>query len=129
MNVKEIFKQIKKPFKKTVNFLPTPLPKGLTAFHAWCDDIIATYDLPDNRTLRWTLAVQIIHLGATESLKPKRFFGKSCHKAMSNEIASYVMKDLKEQQDQQMKAEEEVKSKAKLEATKALEAAPSEPQQ
>lgn len=89
---------VKKFFRKLSFFFPTRLPNGMTEFETWAKDIIDTYNLPDNPSVRFAFASQILHSGATEAYRPKRYFVLLTLKGMSNQIAHGVMQDLKAKQ-------------------------------
>lgn len=100
MNMK--LTKIKQFLSKLRNFLPSALPRGMSDFDSWSDDVISTYDLPANDSIKFALATMILHLGPTDSHKSKRYFAKCVLKGMSAQVASSVMYTLKEKQ----KAEE-----------------------
>lgn len=89
---------MKKQVKRLLAFIPSPLPFGAAEFETWASDIIYTYDLPDNDSFRWSLATMIQHCGATEATKPKRYFGRCARKGAANQVANWVMVELKEKQ-------------------------------
>lgn len=101
--MKLIINKIKLFFTKVSNFLPELLPIGLSDYDAWADSIITTYEFPDNDSIRFSLAVMILHLSSTAAYKSKRYFALCLHKGMSNQVVSQVMQDLKAKQEQQLK--------------------------
>lgn len=94
---------------------PSPLPKGVTEFHAWADEIIAIAGVPNNDSTKFGLAVSITHLGPTDARKPKQHFIDTLHKGAATQIAFHIMDELKAKQ----KAAVEAELKA-LEATKEI---------
>lgn len=83
-------------------FFPEALPTGVTAFNAWADSFAVAYpDVPNNDSLRWTLAFMIMHLGSTTAYKAKVYFYLSVKKSMANQIASSVVQELKQKQAQE----------------------------
>ena len=98
---------------------PAKLPVGMTAHKAWADNIIKTYGLPDNDSIRFTLAVNLMHVEQTTHRKADFFFYKKVHKGMANEVANAVIMDLKQKQ-----AEEAEAAKAKEAEEPATKAGP-----
>lgn len=85
--------------------LPTSLPKGVIEFETWANSIIELADMPNNDSMKFTLATMILHLDSTSAYKPKEFFIRSLKKAGSNQIAAQIMHDLKTKQQEEMKAQ------------------------
>lgn len=113
--MKTIHLKTKRFFKKILARLPTKLPLGAQEFNEWASDIIFTFNLPDNDSTKWTLAVMSLHLDNSAVLKvgtvvasmPKAYFGVLVTKAMCNQVASQVIQDLKNKQaDEAKKAQE-----------------------
>ena len=102
-----IFSKLKLIFLQAAAFLPTRLPTGMDEFKDWSNSIIFLYAKDIGTTsfddIRFGLAGAIMHMGATESRKPKRFFGKLLHKGASSQIAYAIMMDLKAQQEAKVK--------------------------
>lgn len=90
-----------------------PLPRGMTEFHAWADEIIAAAGVPNNDSTKFGLAVSITHLGPTEAYKPQKHFIDILHKGAATQVAFAVMDELKAKQ----KAAQEAAAKAEVEAT------------
>lgn len=91
--------------------IPTKLPQGVSEFDSWAKSIIALYEMPDNDSIRFALAVTILHLPSTAAYKAKAFFGHTLIKGAASQVAGGVMQDLKDKQ----KAEQEAAAKAALE--------------
>jgi hypothetical protein len=108
----QILRFVKKNF---LNRFPTALPRGMTAFQTWSQDIIDTYQLPNNDSIRFMLGAIILQLGPTSANLPKRYFGLCGYTAASKEIAHATLTALKEKQ-----ADEE---KARVDAEKAAASA------
>lgn len=89
---------IKTLFASIANRIPTKLPQGITEFEAWASSIIQHYKMPDNDSIRFALAVSILHLPSTASHMPKHFFGKTLLKGAASQVAGGVMQDLKDKQ-------------------------------
>lgn len=94
--------------------IPTPLPRGITEFYAWADDLIALAGVPNNDSVKFALAVSITHLGPTESNKSKKHFIDVLQKGAATQIAFAIMDELKSKQQ----AAKDEAAKAALEATK-----------
>lgn len=101
-----------KLLKQILSLVPTPLPVGLTEFHAWADSIIElSGKFADEDSMKWALASQVIHLGPQKSKVAKNFFVRSLRKAAANQIASQVFQDVKiKQQAAQAEAEATAKN-------------------
>lgn len=122
---------------KLRDFFPTALPTGMAEQKAWADDIIRRYDIPDNDSMRWALAVMVLNtkVGFSATIEQKtseasfyvskRYFAMYLKKGMAMEIAGGVMKELKDKQQAEILA---AKEKQKVEAT-TLSVVPSSGQQ
>jgi hypothetical protein len=101
---------VKRLIKLLLARFPSKLPIGVTEQARWASDIIylAGPGIPDNSSTRFALAVMVLHLGSTQSRKPKLFFARQLFKAAANEIAHGVAQQYKEKQ----KREEEDAKKA-----------------
>lgn len=97
--------RVKTLFIKLTHFIPTKIPVGISEFESWASSIITTYGFPDNDSVRWALAVKILHAGETEAIKPKRYFFLALHKAMANQVVSQVIQDLKTKQSNETAAQ------------------------
>ncbi len=108
---------MKKLLKKMLLALPHRLPVGMTEFETWASSIIDAYDLPDNESVRFSLASMILHLNSTDAFKPRRHFALCMLKGMASQIAQAKMQEYKENQAKRI--EEEAKKKAAEEAAEA----------
>lgn len=99
--------KLKLTFKKLLAWVPTPLPVGLTAFNVWVDDVIKTYGLPYNDSVRGALAVMVIHSGETTFYRSKRYFGMKLLKGATNEVAHALFMEVKNKQAAESKAASE----------------------
>lgn len=104
--------QLKRLFNRFLALLPSRLPQGIAEFEAWAVSIIVIYGMPDNDSVRFALAVAILHLPSTAAYKPKEYFGRTLIKGASSQVAGQVMEDLKAKQ----------KAAAQEAATKTVEA-------
>lgn len=106
--MKAILRTLKRFVLKTLAYFPTALPVGMTRFNAWSAQLIDLYDLPNNDTSKWVLACMVINLEGTKKTPayyvPNRYFGLAARKAMANEVAGAVMRDIKDKQDAERKA-------------------------
>ncbi len=93
--------------KKLLNRIPTTLPQGVTEFETWADDLIDTYDMPNNDSVRFALATSILHLKSTDAKVPKDYFGRLLIKGAASEIAGNRMQVYKQRQQDKIKAEQE----------------------
>ena len=104
-----IMKNISNKFKQLVNvvlsYFPSPLPIGITEFEKWADSVLALTPLPNNESMKWSLATMILHSDKGDAYKAKRYFARCLHKAAANEIAGAYMHELKEKQKRQMQEE------------------------
>lgn len=97
---------------KFQDFFPTQLPVGLSDFNNWCDRLLFTYfpteaSPPSQDSFRFAIAAMVMHLDSQKSKVDNRFFGKAIVKGASNEVASFVMHDLKEKREALIKAQQE----------------------
>ena len=103
-----ILSKLRLIFLQAAAFFPTRLPTGMAEFARWSDSIIFLYGkdigTASQDDIRFGLAGAVMHMGATESRKPKRFFGKLLHKGAASQIAYAVMMDLKAKQEAAAKA-------------------------
>lgn len=95
----------------------SPLPIGITDFNTWADDIVDLYDLPNNDSIRFTLASIILNVKETEAFKPKHDFFLLIRTAMAKQVASQVFYDLKMKQKAEQEAAEVLAKQQALEAT------------
>lgn len=99
LSTKNWFITTYKWYLKMCYALPSPLPIGMTEASKWADSILYAYDFPaSDESLRFTLAAMVMNLPPSISHRSKRFFAKSVHKAMANQIASAVVQDMKDKQ-------------------------------
>lgn len=99
--------------KRLLAKLPTRLPIGMNEFETWSDDILETYEMPNNPSTKFALATAIMHAQNGRAYFPKAYFGGTLLKGAANQIAHAKMNILKEEQ--------EAKAKAELEAQKQVE--------
>lgn len=112
---------LSKIVKQLLGYIPTRLPIGLTEFEAWYKDIITTYDLLDNDSIKWAVATMVLQGPPAKFRRAKSEFVHLILKGMASEVATQVMLDLKAKQKAAIEA-------AKLAATQSAES-PSEPQE
>jgi hypothetical protein len=113
-----LINKIKNFFVKLTHFLPTKIPTGIAEFESWSSSIIKTYGFPDNDSVRWALAVKILHDGETKALRAKRYFYLAMHKSMANQVVSQVIQDIKTKQQDALAAAQAAEKEAAAIATK-----------
>lgn len=106
--------------------LPGKLPIGMTAFEKWAKSILKAYDLPENDSTWFALATIILHAEPKNFYKPKAFWARTLLKGASNQVASFIVQEMKGKQ--QKRTEEEAKKK-QAEVTATAPAVTSEPVQ
>jgi hypothetical protein len=105
--------------RKLLAYRATPLPFGVTEFEAWASDIIYLFDLPDNDSIRFSLASTIMHYPSAnkENTKafakaPKAFFGNMIRKTAANQVAGFIMQELKAKQQAEATKQKEAEEAA-----------------
>lgn len=100
------------------------LPLGMTEFNVWADDILDTYEMPNNDSTKFALATAIMHAKNGQGSFPKAFFGEVLVKGAANQVAHAIMIECKERQEARAKEEkEQAERQAQVDAdVKALEA-------
>lgn len=104
-HMSNIILKVKRLYHHAAALVPTKLPRGLKEFDDWANSVIDLYGAPNNDSVKFTLAVMILHLGETTSHKPKLYFGRALGKTMSNQVVSQIIQDLKSKQEAARKAE------------------------
>lgn len=102
--MKAIFNQFRHYLALFASFWPKKLPNGKTEFEAFASHIIKTFGFPDNDSFRNMIAGMIQHAPQTASRLSPLYFAKRIHKAVANEVAFYVMQDLKEKKKTEAQA-------------------------
>jgi hypothetical protein len=108
---------------------PSPLPVGVTEFHAWADKVIEAAGAPNNDSVKFALATMILHAGPQDAEKPLSYFILSLKKSMANQVAAGIMQELKAKQQAEEAARIEAEKNKATEATHALSVVSNEPQQ
>jgi hypothetical protein len=94
--MKRIIAKIKRNYALLRAFFPTTLPQGMTEFNEFADSIIDLYDFPkDNDGYINMIATMIQHFDRTVHATSKYNFSRLMRKAVANEVAYYVIQDLK----------------------------------
>jgi hypothetical protein len=101
--MKAIFSYFRSFLAVFASFYPQKLPNGREEFERFAIRIIKTFHLPDNDSFRNMIAGMIQHAPQTTARLSAHYFGCRIRKAVANEVAFYVMQDLKEKK--QTKAE------------------------
>lgn len=102
-----VLKKLNKFFKLILFTIPTPLPIGMAEFDSWSADIISTYNLPNNDSIRFAIATMILHSPEKKAFISKFSFFLKVRKGMANQIAGGIMQELKEKQAAAAKAQQE----------------------
>lgn len=103
------FQKLKNFSRFVKSFLPSKLPVGKTEFDVWASDIIALAGAPDNDSFRFALATMVLHTPANRFHAPKRSFVIEMKKGMANEVASFVMHEMKRKQLERVEQEKQAK--------------------
>lgn len=103
--ISALFQYLAAKKSKAMSYVPTPLPVGMTAFHAWSDDIIKlTGPLADVDSMKYVLASQVLALKPEQSRLPKAQFVNQLRNAAAKQIASAVFTDIRLKQQEAIKA-------------------------
>jgi hypothetical protein len=91
------------------SFFPQQIPKGVTSFKAWADDVIllAGPEIPNNRSTQFAVATMTMHLGPSKDAIPMRELVKKLRKAASNEVAYSILENMKKEQDAAVKVKQD----------------------
>ena len=96
MKMKRIIAKIKRNYALLRAFFPSQLPQGMTEFNEFADSIIDLYNFPkDNDGYINMIATMIQHFDRTVHATSKYNFSRLMRKAVANEVAYYVIQDLK----------------------------------
>lgn len=113
MNIKYVLKKLKQALNKVLGFIPTKTPVGVTEFNSWAQSIIDTYaPAADDRSVKFALCAMLMRLDPTAAYKSKRFFALCLHKGAAAQVAAYMMQDIKNTQEAELKALQEASEKA-----------------
>jgi hypothetical protein len=83
------------------------LPIGRSQFTEWSDRIIkAACVEASERSLKFSLASMIMHLGPTEAFKEDAYFVLALRKAASTQTAHMMLQEIKEEQEREKKQAE-----------------------
>jgi hypothetical protein len=108
---------MKLAIKRLLSYLPSPLPVGLSEFHAWADDIVElSGKFADEDSLKFAISNNLIHLPHTVAYKPKQYFVRTLRKAAANQVASQVFQDIKQKQHDAM-LKQQAEATASIETT------------
>lgn len=84
-------------------YLPCKLPVGVAEFNKWADSVINASGLPNNDSMKGSLAVTVVHLDATSAFKPKIHFVKILIKGAASQVAHSIFQELKNKQQEEIK--------------------------
>jgi len=106
--MKKIIAKIKRNYALLRAFFPTKLPQGMSEFNDFAASIIDLYNFPkDNDGFINMIATMIQHFDRDVCSVPKYKFARLMRKAVSNEVAFYVIQDLKLKKKKEDEAKEE----------------------
>lgn len=96
-------KKFKRYFRSAVYYLfsyfPTRLPIGLTEYKKWAEDVIRLSGVPYNDSTVFALSAFVLHAEERNvRFKSKQFYARIMRKGATNEVAHFVMMDLKAKQ-------------------------------
>jgi hypothetical protein len=96
---------MKRLLKILLSYFPTKLPVGLTQFEAWATDIMdITGRVADEESMRFVLASELLHSDAKKGSVPKNYFASRMRKLAANQVAGYVLQEIKAKQEALKKA-------------------------
>ncbi len=82
-------KQLQKIIKIALSYLPSRLPVGITAFHAFADEIIEVGgQYADIDSMKFAIASQIMHMDAYTASVSKQKIIRCLRKSAANQVAS-----------------------------------------
>lgn len=99
-------------FKRLLAKKREVLPQGLLEHNQWAKEILELYDLPHNDSTRFALATSILHLPSDKIMYSKEYFGNILRKGAANEVAAFLMQEIKAHQKARIEAEELAKKQA-----------------
>lgn len=105
--MKNLLNNLKRYYQIARDFFPSAVPIGMTDFENWSSSIISTYNFPDNDSIRFALASQVMHSGDKAAFTPRRVFMLMLRAGAAKQVAYAVFSDLKAKQ--QAAAAEQVK--------------------
>lgn len=115
---------LKKYFALLRAHLPSTLPhQNKDEFEAWLTTLFALFNLPDSPNYRQAVAASVMQLPATQSKMPKAYFARVIRKSMANQIAYWVIeevraldKKLQQQEEEALKLAADKGEPARIEA-------------
>lgn len=98
--------RLKKLILRVRGIFPSALPKGLSDFNIFAEDIFNTYDFPNHPSYRHAIATMIMHLHPLCHKKSKAFFARGIRKSQANEVAFEVLRILRDEEKKTAKMAE-----------------------
>lgn len=95
-------------FKRCIGIQDELLPVGVEEFYAWSEAVVALTPLPLNDSMRFVLSSLILELPKTRARVPKEEMADMLMKAAANQVASFVLQDVKGRRMDADKAEKPV---------------------
>lgn len=112
-----------KLYKRFKYRYPSKIPTSLPKLKDFIEDVLVTYDLPQNLSHRHAIATMILQMGRTETKIRKKFLADSVVAAQFHECAYAIVQELKESH----KKEIEESKQEKLEAKETVDVLVTEP--
>src|SRR5665213_3402859 len=94
--------KVKRALLRLRALFPSRLPVGMEEHKAWADSLIFIYDIPDNDSVRFAIAVAILHSGEATFYRSIEYFGRMMLKGAANEVAGAVVQELKTKQQERI---------------------------
>lgn len=116
-------KQLRQVYSRIRSYFPSALPKGMTEFENWSNDIIELSGrVADEVSIKFALASMLMHLSPSKNIYqtqfgsvPKNHFVQGLLASAAKQVAQQKFQDIKQAQiDAQKKAEEDAKVKSLL---------------
>lgn len=101
----QVPKPIARFFFRIRALFPSQLPVGVSEFNNYCDKIIDACGFPNDPSYRHTIGTMIMQLSPTTDKKSTQYFIKSIRKAMANEIAYFVIMQIRDERAAKEKEE------------------------
>jgi hypothetical protein len=108
--LKKMLFAVKKLVKRHfLHRIPTPMPIGMRAFDEWAKDILSVNDVPLADDYIHALAAMVIQSPPQQYRRSKHSFVKAVRKAQANQVATEVMRELRQREKARLAAEEKEK--------------------
>lgn len=93
---------IKKVGRQVKGFFPSPVPVGRTELNNLVGFLKTTYRMPttNDNDIYWVVTNTLMHMGPSESFKPRYYFVKVLNAAASKQVAAATFQEIKIQQQE-----------------------------